>query len=120
MRRDGQDDVGDLGDRRRADLEGDDERLREGGGGTGQAEVGRVDTTDDEYGDGTDCSLREAVRAANTNADYDGCSASGYGSDTIALGDGTYTLTLAGDDDSNAAGDLDTTGSLVIGITRAS
>src|SRR5262245_25512552 len=73
-----------------------------------------VDTTDDEYGDGTDCSLREAVRAANTNANYDGCSATGYGSDTISLGDGTYTLSLTGEDDSNAVGDLDTLGSLVI------
>jgi CSLREA domain-containing protein len=44
-----------------------------------------------------DCSLREAIVAAN-----------GFSEDnTIALGEGLYHLTLAGSDDTGAKGDLD-------------
>ena len=32
-----------------------------------------VTTTTDEFGSGADCSLREAIRAANAGADFDGC-----------------------------------------------
>jgi CSLREA domain-containing protein len=45
----------------------------------------------------TDCSLREAVQAANAQA----------GEDVILLAAGTYTLTLAGNEGAAVAGDLD-------------
>lgn len=52
-----------------------------------------------------DCSLREAVIAANAAA----------GADTIIIPSGTYTLTIAGpDDDAGATGDLDIAGDLTI------
>lgn len=50
--------------------------------------------------DGTcdaDCSLREAISAANASA----------GTDTIVVPAGTYVRTLTGSDDTNALGDLD-------------
>jgi len=53
-----------------------------------------VDTTDDEYNtDPAECSLREAIQAANTDAAFGGCDA-GSGDDTISLPAGTYTFTL--------------------------
>src|SRR5438552_11261520 len=52
----------------------------------------------------SDCSLREAIRAANAAA----------GADTISIPAGTYTLTLAGSDDNANLGDLDVTGPLTI------
>jgi len=42
-----------------------------------------VTTTADEYGAGAGCSLREAIRAANSNAAFGGCSAGAAGADTI-------------------------------------
>ncbi len=52
-----------------------------------------------------DCSLREAITAANASA----------GADTINLPAGTYTLTIAGTrEESNATGDLDITDDLTI------
>ena len=52
-----------------------------------------VDTTVDEFGTGTSCSLREAIQAANTDTAFGGCVA-GSGVDTIVLVAGaTYTLT---------------------------
>ena len=69
-----------------------------------------VDTTADEFGDGSDCSLREAIQAANANANFDGCAATGYGADTVAVPDGIFDLTRTGEDDTNSAGDLDITG----------
>ncbi|MGH2674314.1 MAG: choice-of-anchor Q domain-containing protein [Actinomycetota bacterium] len=69
-----------------------------------------VTTTADEFADpgpGTGCSLREAVRAANSDTAYGGCPA-GDGSDTIVVGVGTYGLTLPGTlEDAAATGDLD-------------
>ena len=66
-----------------------------------------VNTTDDELNADSDCSLREAVQAANTDIAVDGCTA-GSGADTIVLPAGTYRLTLAGaDENGNASGDLD-------------
>ena len=56
-----------------------------------------VDTLVDEDADpGTGCSLREAMIAANTNADYGGCvGAGGYGDDTITFSvSGTITLII--------------------------
>lgn len=73
-----------------------------------------VNTTRDELNADGDCSLREAVRSANTNAAIDGCTA-GSGADTINLPAGTYSLTLTGADDFNATtGDLDVTGDLTV------
>lgn len=48
-------------------------------------------TADDNTVDGN-CSLREAIRAANTDTAVDACSA-GNGADTITLGSGTYDVT---------------------------
>src|SRR6185312_3444149 len=48
-------------------------------------------------------SLREAINAANAHP----------GSDTIVLRAGTYNLALTGADNTNAAGDLDVSGSTV-------
>jgi CSLREA domain-containing protein len=69
----------------------------------------------DEDAANVDCSLREAVTAANTDGNYNGCVAVGAmadeDADTIALQSGmTYTLGgagLNGVDDGNAKGDLD-------------
>ncbi len=45
-----------------------------------------VNTAADEDNTGPNCSLREAITAANTNANYGGCKASGaYGTDTITF-----------------------------------
>jgi CSLREA domain-containing protein len=54
--------------------------------------------------DPTDCSLREAILAANANP----------GEDVILLHAGIYLLTLTGDEDLGAAGDLDVQGDLVL------
>ena len=55
-----------------------------------------VNTFDDQVNGDGDCSLREAVIAANTDTDTDACPA-GSGPDTITLPAGTYTLTITGD-----------------------
>lgn len=66
-----------------------------------------VNTTTDENNNDGDCSLREAVIAANTDAVRDGCPA-GNGTDTIHLSAGTYGFTLAGSGENGAlTGDLD-------------
>ena len=66
-----------------------------------------VNTTDDELNSDGDCSLREAIQAANTDSAVDACPA-GSGGDTITLPAGTYTLAIAGmGEDNNATGDLD-------------
>jgi CSLREA domain-containing protein len=63
--------------------------------------------TDDNTANGN-CTLREAVRAANTNAPVDACPAGFAGPDTIILRPGAYSLTVTGPpDDTSAAGDLD-------------
>ena len=52
-----------------------------------------VNTTDDELNDDGDCSLREAITAANTNAAVDACTPCVPGDDTITFGvTGTITL----------------------------
>lgn len=74
-----------------------------------------VNTTADEFGTGKNCSLREAIQAANTNSDFGGCiGVKAYGSDVITLPAGTYTLTGAAGEDNNASGDLDITSALTI------
>ena len=66
-----------------------------------------VNTTTDEFGAGAGCSLREAIKAANDNSTFGGCSA-GAGADNIEIPAGTYTITIAGTgEDSNATGDWD-------------
>src|SRR5688500_4701912 len=74
-----------------------------------------VTTTADQYGsDAGACSLREAVRAANTDAAFGGCTAGG-GSDLIQLPNGTPVLTRAGrDEDANSTGDLDVGSTMVV------
>lgn len=71
-------------------------------------------TTDDELNGDGDCSLREAITAANTDATVDACPA-GSGPDTIPLAADTYPLAIAGaGEDDNATGDLDITAQLTI------
>jgi hypothetical protein len=87
-------------------------------GSAGAATIA-VDVTNDEFVNGgfddVGCSLRDAVQAANTNADYsfcDGDNGGGTGNDTIVLEGGkTYTLALhAVPENTNASGDLDISG----------
>ncbi len=63
-----------------------------------------VTTTDDELNSDGDCSLREAIQAANTDTAVDACAA-GSGADTITVPAGIYTLT---------AGDLNVTTDLTV------
>lgn len=73
-----------------------------------------VNTTDDELNGDDDCSLREAIRAANTDSVVSGNSA-GSGTDTIILPAGTYTLTMIGTpEDAALTGDLDITDDLTV------
>ncbi|MBK8902909.1 MAG: CSLREA domain-containing protein [Anaerolineaceae bacterium] len=73
-----------------------------------------VTTTDDEVNNDGDCSLREAVLAANGDTAVDNCSA-GSGADVITLPPGTYTLSLAGAGENAAqTGDLDLTANVTI------
>jgi CSLREA domain-containing protein len=73
-----------------------------------------VTTTADELNTDGDCSLREAIKAANSDSAVDACAA-GSGADTITLPAGVYTLTLQGTgEDIAATGDLDITGALTI------
>lgn len=81
---------------------------------TAQAASITITTTDDELNADGDCSLREAIVAANTDTGVDACGA-GSGADTIALPAGTYTLSIPGaGEDAAATGDLDITRGLVI------
>src|SRR6476661_4008268 len=65
-------------------------------------------TTTDDITNNGNCTLREAVQAANTNAAVDACPAGSSGPDVIQLGTGSYELTLTGSrEDNNATGDLD-------------
>ena len=70
----------------------------------------------DEFGENAaQCTLREAVQAANADTAFGGCTA-GSGSDLILLPSGIgVILARAGrDEDANATGDLDITGTLEI------
>ncbi len=74
-----------------------------------------VTTFVDELNAGGDCSLREAVRSANTNTAIGGCLAGTAGEDTIVLGAGTYTLSIGpSGDDLALNGDLDFTGDTLL------
>ncbi len=68
-----------------------------------------VNSTNDDLVVNGNCTLREAIRAANTDAPVDQCPA-GSGTDTIVLPEGTYTLAVPGTgEDQAATGDLDIT-----------
>ena len=65
-----------------------------------------VDSSSDALQNDDNCTLREAVQAANTDQAVDRCAA-GSGADIIVIPAGTYTLTIAGaNEDDNATGDL--------------
>lgn len=68
-----------------------------------------VNTTTDELNADGDCSLREAIQAANTNLAVDACTAgTATPIDEIIIPAGTYTLTRAGaNENANSTGDLD-------------
>jgi CSLREA domain-containing protein len=69
-----------------------------------------VTATTDELNANGNCSLREAIQAANTNAAVDACAAGQSDQvDTITVPAGTYTLMIAGSDGNGSAtvGDLD-------------
>lgn len=73
-----------------------------------------VTTTADEVNNDGDCSLREAILAANGDTAVDNCSV-GSGADVITLPPGTYTLSLAGaGEDAAQTGDLDLTANVTI------
>src|SRR5262245_42494511 len=67
-----------------------------------------VDTTADEFDNVdplTGCSLREAVEAVNTGADFGGCV---YDGNLVYLANDVYALDLTGPaEDNNVTGDLD-------------
>ncbi len=72
-----------------------------------QATVITVTTTADDRTSNGNCTLREAIIAANTNTAIDACPA-GSGADTITLPAGTFTLTIPGTSEGLAqTGDLD-------------
>ncbi len=78
----------------------------------GHAATITVNTDDDELNADGDCSLREAVRAANLDLAVDGCVA-GSGADTIVIPAGDYALGIAGSaEDAALTGDLDLTESV--------
>lgn len=73
-----------------------------------------VTTTSDELSNNGACSLREALRAANTDTAVDSCPA-GSGDDVIYLPTGTFKLTLTGaGEDLGMQGDLDIDSSVTI------
>src|SRR5947209_2087172 len=67
-----------------------------------------VTTTADELTNDGNCSLREALEAANHDTAVDGC-AKGAGNDTVVVPAGSYDFSaaLAGTDDNGLQGDLD-------------
>ncbi|MBI1297963.1 CSLREA domain-containing protein [bacterium] len=73
-----------------------------------------VTTTIDDFQNNGNCTLREAIQAANTDTAVDACPA-GDGEDLILVPAGIYTLILAGpSEDDNLTGDLDIRSSMVI------
>ena len=70
-----------------------------------------VNTVGDQFGGvgGPQCSLREAIQAANQQRAFGGCPAGSDDQDTIDVPAGGYSRSLSGedDDDFNARGDLD-------------
>jgi CSLREA domain-containing protein len=77
-----------------------------------------VTTTGDELNTAAPCSLREAIRSANTDLAIGGCPA-GSGADTITVPPGTYRLTIPNapgvtDENNGQSGDLDVLADLTI------
>lgn len=73
-----------------------------------------VTTTADELDVDGNCSLREAIEAANQDIAVDAC-IGGSGNDIISVPAGIYTITLANaSDDTNEAGDYDITSNLSV------
>ena len=73
-----------------------------------------VTTTVDDTAINGNCTLREAIVAANSDATVDACN-SGSGNDAIILASGTYTLAIMGNnEDASFAGDLDITANLTL------
>jgi CSLREA domain-containing protein len=73
-----------------------------------------VNTFKDELNKDGDCSLREAIVAANTDTEVDACPA-GLGDDTIFLPKGTFAISIPGlDEDQAQTGDLDLLESVTI------
>jgi CSLREA domain-containing protein len=80
----------------------------------GPGAVINVTTTADDVDANGNCTLREAVRAANLNQPVDACPA-GSAADTIQVPAGVYTLTIAGtNEDAALTGDLDVTEALTL------
>ncbi|MFL6110027.1 MAG: choice-of-anchor Q domain-containing protein, partial [Catenulispora sp.] len=80
-----------------------------------------VSTTTDETVSGDQkCSLREAIAAANSPGTGSDCGTAGSVPNTIVMGAGTYTLSIAraGADD-NPTGDLNVTGTTPLTISGA-
>jgi len=87
------------------------------GAGTASAATITPDTFADDVTDNGNCSLREAIVAANTDVNFheDACTAGDAGADTINLAAGTYTLDVVGaTEDAAATGDLDVLDDLTI------
>jgi CSLREA domain-containing protein len=79
------------------------------GVGAARAATIPVGSTADDVTVNGNCTLREAVIAANTDTAVDACPA-GSGADVITVPAGTYLLTLVGaGEDAAATGDLDVT-----------
>jgi CSLREA domain-containing protein len=73
-----------------------------------------VNTLKDEMDVDGNCSLREAIQAANLDTEVDACPA-GSGADTIYLPAGVYTLSIPGaGEDEGLTGDLDIQSDLTI------
>jgi CSLREA domain-containing protein len=80
-----------------------------------------VEILTDELDADSDCSLREAIKSANTNAAVGGCTTGEAGLDTITLMTGTHIVNLGPTGDDVASnGDLDITESLNINGSGAS
>jgi CSLREA domain-containing protein len=74
-----------------------------------------VNATGDDTSANGNCTLREAILAASSNAAVDGCVSGAAGADTITLPAGTYDLSLAGGGEHAAlTGDLDVTSQITI------
>jgi CSLREA domain-containing protein len=83
-----------------------------------------VDTFSDELNADGDCSLREAIEAANIDSPVDGCSA-GSDADLIEIPPGTYPLTvppvtIGNNPEYNDTGDLDVRSDVIIQGTGSS
>jgi CSLREA domain-containing protein len=77
-----------------------------------------VTTAGDELNNSAPCSLREAIRSANTDLAIGGCAA-GSGADTITVPSGTYVLGIPNqpgitDENNGQSGDLDILADLTI------